>query len=130
MAINAISSNSQPAWQQLQFQQVQRSADQAAQSARSLQAQANSAQAAADSAQAKANSLQSKASQAQFVAGQTNILLQTTKSLGQIGTQINDALDQVVKRQTTAQPAAPAQAPKVVVNTQGQTIGTVVNTTA
>lgn len=130
MAINAINSNSQSAWQQFQFQQAQRSADQAAQSARSLQAQANGAQAAADNAQAEADSLQSEASKAQFVADHANMLLQTTKSLGQIGTQVSNALDQAVKRQTTAQPATPAQAPKIVVNAQGQTIGTVVNTTA
>lgn len=130
MAINAINSNSPSAWQQLQLQQVQKIADRAAQSARSLQAQANSAQAAADSAQAEADSLQGKASQAQFVAGQTNMLLQTTKSLGQIGTQISSALDQAAKRQTTAQPAAPVQTPKAVAYTQGQALGTVVNTTA
>lgn len=138
MAVTDISSNFQSPLQQLQLQQVRVSIEQNRQSARSLQAQAISAQAAADAAENQAISLSNAAAKAQSAANQASLQLQTTNSLSQIGTQVNNVLDQVVQRQAAAPPAATApeqvpaavQAPAAVVNTQGQTIGTVVNTTA
>ena len=130
MAITSITSSSQSILQQLQLQQAQRNVDQAEQRARTLQIQAGSAQAAADQAQAEASMLKSDAVQAQSTADQASQWLQAARSLGQIGTQVSSILTKVVQAQAAAQPAANVQTPQPVVNTQGQKIGTVVNTTA
>jgi hypothetical protein len=134
MAVNAVSSNVQSVWQQLQLQQAQRNADQAEQNARALQVQASNAQAAADQAQENAMSLQADADQAQSIAGQANLALQAEKSLSQLGTQLSNVYSRVAQTLQKAQPAASVQArPQVqpaIVNTQGQTIGTTVNTIA
>jgi uncharacterized membrane protein YccC len=130
MAITAVSANSLSAWRQVQLQQAQRNVDLAERSARALQAQANDAQAVADQAQENANSLKTEANQAQSVSNRANLWLQTEKTLSQTGTQLNNVIAQNLQKAVSSvsvpvQPQTPA-----VVNTQGQTIGTVVNTTA
>lgn len=134
MAVTAVTSNTQSAWQQLQLQQAQRNADRAALTARSLQAQASSAQASADQAQASAEALKSQASQAQSAAGQARLWLQTAKSLNQLTAQLNNVYTKVAQTPQQAQPAAGTQAPPqaqvAAASTPAPTLGTVVNTTA
>jgi hypothetical protein len=138
MAITTVSSSTQSVWRQLQLQQSQRNVDLAEQKARALQAQASNAQAAADQAQQNADSLKIEADQAQSSASQASLWLQIGKSIGQIGTQVNNAITHALQNvtsasvpvQTQTQPQVQTQAPPAVVNSQGQTIGTTVNTTA
>ncbi|HEX5364287.1 MAG TPA: hypothetical protein VFW59_08445 [Gallionella sp.] len=124
----------QAAFQQLQLAQARQFAERAAQNARSLQASANSAQAAADQAQENAKSLSVDASQAHDVALQAARNVQSTESANQIGPQVLGTITQAAQTPAVAVPAptpsstpAPAQP---TVNTQGQTIGTVINVTA
>ncbi len=132
MAIASVNSTFQPAWQQLQLRQAQQGVDQAEQRARNLQAQASSAQLAADRAQAEAKTLSSQASQALSAAAQAQLQLQTVNSLNQLGSQINNTLGQVLPKPpvSTLAPAATPAPVVAVTNTQGQTVGSVVNTTA
>ena len=130
MAITTVGLNSQSAWQQFQLQQAQGAVDRAEQNAHSVQTQSRIAQEEVDKAKAKADSLKGEASQAQSTADQATLQLQTTKSLRQVGTQVSSVLTHAVQGRAAVQPAANAQTPKAVVNTQGQTIGTVINTTA
>lgn len=131
MAISAVNSPFQPAWQQLQLLQARRSVDQAERYARGLQAQANSAQLAADQAQTEARTLASQAAQAQTAASMAQIQLLSSNALSQLGAQISNTLEQVIPTPAAVAtaPATPAPLPAAVSNTQGETIGTVINTT-
>jgi hypothetical protein len=131
MPVSALSSNLQSAVQQIQLQQAERGVERARLNARSLQAQASSAQAAADSAQVEARAIASAASQAQSAAQQASLQLLSANSLRQVASQVSATLAQVLPKAAATQPevVTTAAAPAVV-NTQGQTIGTVVNTTA
>jgi multidrug resistance efflux pump len=142
MAITSASSSTQSAWQQLQLQQARRNVEQAEQNASALQQQADNAQAAVQSAQAQASALWNQASQAQNNANQESVQLQTATAWGQIGTNVSNTVTQVVNNlavpKTPTPPAAPVaastvvsvKAPAAVVNTSGQTTGTIINTTA
>lgn len=124
MAVGAATSASQSILQQLQLQQAQRNADQAAQNARTLQAQASDAQRVADRAQDKARTLKVAANQAQTIAGQAAMGLQATRSWGQAKVQLSNTYTQVAQAQQTAPKAQP------VLNAQGQVTGSKVNVTA
>lgn len=131
MAISAVNPTLQPAWQQLQLLQARRSVDQAAQYARGLQAQANNAQLAADHAQTEARTLAGQAAQAQTAANMAQTQLQASNSLSQLGTQLNNQLERIIPTPAPTTPAvSTVKVAAAVTNTQGQTIGTVVNTTA
>jgi Skp family chaperone for outer membrane proteins len=129
MAISATSGStiSQSLWQQLQLQQVQRTATEAEQRARSLQKQADDAQAEADQAQENARQLGVKASQAQTTANQAAQNLAVAQSSGQYQAQLGNASTQISQGIQSAQSLAQGHP---VSNSQGQTIGTVVNVTA
>jgi len=145
MAIGSTTSNTQSIgqsiWKQIQMQQAQRTADQAEQNARALQAEASNAQRTADKAQENARSIKVQAEQAQGVASQANMSLEAAKSMENMGVQLSATYTQVAQAQQAAlpqaQPAIQTQQPQPVANaqqpvasSQGQTTGTVVNTTA
>jgi multidrug resistance efflux pump len=142
MAITSASSSIQSAWQQLQLQQARRNVEQAEQNANSLQQQANNAQAQVQSAQAQANALWNQASQAQSTANQESAQLQTATAWGQIGANVSKTVTQVVSNLAVPKSPVPSaavaaassvvsvKAPSAVVNTHGQTTGTIINTTA
>ena len=132
MAISATSGNtSQSLWQQLQLQQVKRAAAQAEQNARALQTQADKARATANRAEANARQLEIQASQAQTTAGQAARNLAVTQSSRQYQAQLGSAIAQLSQgTQSTQIPSQAQPQAQPVSNSQGQTIGTVVNTTA
>lgn len=115
----------QSAWQQLQLQQARQFAERAAQNASQLQARASDAQAQADRARENARAQQVAADQAQGVAVQAQGSVRATEATGQIGPQISSVAAEAVQTQQSVQ----AQV-QPTVNTQGETIGTVVNVTA
>ncbi len=132
----------QAAWQQMQLAQAKQFAERAAQNASALQSQANSAQTAASQAQANARSLNANASQAQSVASQAERNLRATEATNQIGPDIlqrvtqaaqpkdTSAVAQQPATQLTTPPVAATVTPTPTLNTQGQTIGAVINVTA
>jgi hypothetical protein len=134
MAILSTASGAQSAaqygWEQLKLQQAQRNADQAQQTAQSLLVQAQDAQRTADRAQDNARSLSVQAEQAQTNAGQAAQGLAAIKTVDQMQSQLITVVDQVVQRQQKSLPTPPQQPSTPVVNTQGQTTGRVINTTA
>jgi seryl-tRNA synthetase len=145
---SAIQAATQQGWQQLKLQQAQRNADRAEQEARSLRAAAADAQRSADSAQENARALSVQSGQAQDNAGRARQGLAVIKSVSDTGTRLTGAYEKIAESQAqaalaTQAPAIPAtQTPPAaatpetkapgtpVVNTQGQTTGTVINTTA
>jgi hypothetical protein len=136
----------QQGWQQLKLQQAQRNADRAEQEALSLRAQAADAQRSADNAQESARALSVQSEQAQSNAGRARQGLAVIRSVSDTGTRLTGAYEKIAQAQeqaaaadqpssvtqTTSAPVAPE--PKAagtpVVNTQGQTTGTLINTTA
>lgn len=127
----------QSAWKSLQLEQAKQFAERAAMSARALQARASAAQSEADRAQASAQSLSVKANQAQNIAIQADRNVRTSESYGQIGTEVMARVTQAAERPVSVEAAVsvqPAVQPQIAaaptVNTQGETIGTVINVTA
>jgi hypothetical protein len=118
----------QSAWDQLQFQQAKQFAERAAQNARLLQAKARDAQTAADQAQENARVLGVKADQAQGVAVQADRNVRSSEASAQISLAVTGVVAEAVQTVQAQQPAQVQAAPTV--NTQGETIGTVVNVTA
>lgn len=117
----------QSAWQQLQQEQSRQIAERAAQNAIALQSKASDAQNEANRAQERAQTLRVEADQAQSLAADADLSVRITESSSQIGTQIVRKVTQAAQAQETA----PVQAlPTPTVNTQGETIGTVINVTA
>lgn len=118
------------------YQQAQavRNAERAEQAARALQNEASRARSAADVAQENARSLEVKSSQAQAGARDARQGVAAGKSLGELRFELDDIQQQARNLQVTT-PAvstatSTAAAPAAVVNTQGQTTGTVINVTA
>ncbi len=126
-SISGMQQVTQSAWQQYQSQQAKRFADQAAMNARLMQARADSAQAQADRAQENARVMRVEASQAQSVAAQAQGNVRASEASSQIGPQVGRVVAEAVQ---TAQAQQPTQTSAPTVNTQGETIGTVVNVTA
>lgn len=121
----------QSAWKSLQLEQARQFAERAGMNARMLQSRASAAQSEAERAQASAQSLSVKANQAQGIAIQADRNVRSSESYGQIGTEVMARVTQVAERQVTAEvvvSAQPQTAPTV--NTQGETVGTVINVTA
>lgn len=114
----------QSAWKQLQLDQARQFAERAAMAARSLQAKANAAQSVANQAIADAQTLNTEASQAQNVATQAEFGVRTVESSNQLGANILKVINQSVPTQAAAIKPAP------IVNTQGETIGTLLNVAA
>ena len=117
-------------WAQLQQQQAQRNADQAEQKARALQDKARDAQAVADQAQENARSTKVSSDQAQGDAREARQGLVALKSLEQVQSGFSELRDELRKviDPTAADAASGKAAP--VVNSSGQTTGTLVNVTA
>ena len=131
MAVSATSgtSISQSLWQQLQLQRVKRAAGEAEQNARSLQTQADDARAAANRAEDNARQIEFKASQAQAAASQAAQNLVVAQSSGQRQAQFDNISARLTQGIQGVQARSQAK-PQSVSNTQGQTIGTIVDTTA
>lgn len=117
------------AWAQVQQQQAQRNADQAAQQARALQGRAREAQANADRAQESARSLRVQSNQAQSEAASAQQGLAALSSLGEVDVELSDLREQVAKVLSPAV-ATPTEPLVPVVNVFGQETGTLVNVTA
>ncbi|MCP5268881.1 MAG: hypothetical protein H6943_07580 [Zoogloeaceae bacterium] len=129
----AVSSPTQSAsalgTQQLRVQQAQRSAEQAEASARALRQQASVAQREADRAQEGARNLQVSADSAEGRAGLARQQLVSAESLGQVRQGFDAIRGQISEGlKGLDAPVAPAAAP--VINSEGQTTGTLVNVTA
>jgi len=112
---------------QVQLQEAKRVAAQAEQTANALQAAARSARQDAQRATVKARDLESKSDRA------SNVAQIARQGLAAVGTRdsaferLKTTLDSVAARVETTAPASVAQP---VVNTQGETTGQIVNTTA
>ena len=118
-------------WAQLQQQQAQRNADQAEQKARALQDKARDAQSVADQAQENARSIKVRSDQAQGDANDARQGLVSPKSLEQVQSGFNELRDQIRKViSPTDGPEAASGNAAPVVNSSGQTTGTLVNVTA
>ncbi|HEX6736399.1 MAG TPA: hypothetical protein VF096_16460 [Azonexus sp.] len=115
-------------WGQVQQQQAQRNADQAEQQARTLQAQARQAQSVADQAQENARSLKVESSQARADADNAQRGVVALRSLNEVQSGFSELREQIA--QVVQTPVASQQPAAPVVNTSGQTTGTLVNVTA
>jgi type II secretory pathway pseudopilin PulG len=122
---NSINTQSlaQSVYAQLQFQQAQRSADQARQNAQTLKAQADAAQTDADQAQENARTLRVEANDAQSESNRLSLGLQAQKSMGDTLTRQHATHTQVAG----PKPLPPAQP---AINTQGQVTGQIVDVSA
>lgn len=128
---SGLQSVNQLGWQQLKLQQAKRNADQAEQTAQILQQQAAAAKQEADRAQEHARSLAVQSDQAQTLAVRARQGLATLASGAAGQAQLTYAIDQAVNRQSIAQATTLAQdQSSVAVKAQGQTTGTIINTTA
>lgn len=109
----------------VQTQQAQRAADQAAQRAQTLQAQAREARATADRAQENAASLESKAGNAQTAASQAQLNVQNSANSGLVQFRLGAAYSSLPQQVAQDNPASQQSAAG-----GEQNIGTVINTTA
>ncbi|QRM20091.1 hypothetical protein GBK02_12135 [Dechloromonas sp. TW-R-39-2] len=116
-------------WAQLQQQQAQRNADQAEQKARSLQEKARDAQSVADLAEDKARNIKVESDQAQGQASDARQGLASLKSLGEVQGDLSALRNQLASTPTDTAEAG-GQSPAPVVNSSGQTTGTLLNVTA
>lgn len=116
---------------QFRLQQARRDVEKADQVARSLQAQALNAQQQAGEAQETARSIAAQATRAQGVVGQARQALAVIETAAQSQSQATNVLARVTEKSKTAEPATVVQKPApAVINKQGQTTGTLINTTA
>lgn len=142
--IGSVSATARSALQQLNIQNARRAADQAEREAQTLSRQAELARSRAAREEQNADSLSARAKQADGVAIQARQGLAAVTSAAESTDRLTNALSQVNTRSdpapvssanaptvTTAAPASTTTAPpQPVVNTQGQRIGTIINTTA
>lgn len=128
---SGLQSVTQLGWQQLKLQQAKRNADQAEQTAQILQQQASVAKQEANRAQENARTLAVQSDQAQSLAVRARQGLAGLSSGASSQAQLTYVIDQAVNRQPIAEATATAQdQSSSVVNTQGQTTGTIIDTTA
>lgn len=125
----------QAAFQQLKLQQARQNADRAEQIARTLQAKAADAQYVADRAQEDARSLSVQSRRAQGIAGQARQGVAMVESVGDMKTRLSGTIDQVgriqaIKADVPVSESTSLAPSNSVINTSGQTTGTLVNTTA
>lgn len=147
MPTSSVTSGTQLAtqlgWQQLKVQQAQRNAAAAEQTARSLESQANQAKREAVRAQEGARSLEVQSGQARDNAGRAQQGLAAIKSASQMTERLGTTIERATQTQkspeiTTPSPSTATPAPTAiatatvspVINTQGETTGRIVNTTA
>ncbi len=145
-SINSVSSAVQSGFAQLKLQQAQRNAERAEQTAQALAQQASAAQGEANRAQENARAVTVQADQAQGEAGQARMGLSAIRSATQAVTRLGNTYDRVAEAMSAAD-AAPSAAPvstaaasssaatsgsepKAVVNSQGQTTGTLIDVKA
>lgn len=112
-------------YSQLQVQQARQAADRAEITARTLQARAGEAQDKADREQENARQLQVQSNEARQNAGAARQNVQSLQSVRELQSGFSRIRDQIA----TLQESPPAS-PTPVVNSDGQTTGTLVNTTA
>ena len=131
MANVTSASSSSSMYSQLQVQQAKQAADRAEATARNLQAKADAAQNRAAQEQETARNLNVQSDQAEQKAGSLRQGLSSLQSVRQIQSGLNNIHEQIKEITTSAPIVTPTKtvAPAVV-NSQGQTTGTVVNTTA
>lgn len=139
MAVASLSSGQSVAgalWGQIQQQQAQRSADQAEQRANALQQRAREAQGVADRAQENARSLKVESNQAQGEATQAKQGLAERASMAKVQAGLSDLHEQissVLKAESTTNTSAISATSASLVpvlNSLGQSTGTLVNVTA
>ena len=130
-SISGTQAAAQSGLQQLRLQQAERNARQAEQTARALQAEARDAQQKLLDAKEEARLIGSQADQAQANAGRARQGLAALRTVGELQSRLSSALVQVREKSKIAEPAAPSQgSTPAVLNAQGQTTGSVINTTA
>lgn len=137
--VASTSASARSALQQLNIQNARRAADQAEREAQALSRQADLARSRAAREEQNADTLTTRAKQADAVAGQARQGLAALTSAAESTSRLTNTLSQINERNAPsatspgvdvapASTAAPAAAP--VVNTQGQLIGSIINTTA
>lgn len=131
----ATSSAAGGLWIQLQRQQAERTASQASQKAMALRAQAGEAQDVADRARENARSLKVQSEQAQEDANLAQLSLATAKSVGKVQQEFSTRHLQPTIASSDVAPISAAASGNanpsvVVINTQGQPTGGLVNVTA
>lgn len=120
------------------LEQAQRNAERAEQEARSLAASARAAQQVADRAQENARDLKVQSTQASSDAGRARQGVSALRSTAEARTELGARIERVAEVLTTSSdPVAPlastapaAVAPTSVVNTDGQTVGTLISVAA
>lgn len=119
-------------WAQLQQQQAQRAADQAQAKAQSLQAQASEAETTAQRAQENARSLQTRSSQANSDARNAAMGLAELASSSTVQGGLKELHQQLTSllQDSTSSAAAQAASVQPVLNSAGQTTGTVISVVA
>jgi hypothetical protein len=131
ISISGVQAAAQSSLTQFRLQQARRDVEKADQVARSLQAQALNAQQQAGEAQETARSIAAQAARAQGVVGQARQALAVIETTAQSQSQATSVLSHVTEKPRSAEPATAAQqAASAVINKQGQTTGTLINTTA
>ncbi|MCX7179096.1 MAG: hypothetical protein NTX56_10080 [Proteobacteria bacterium] len=135
MAIDSSSlsmqSVTQLGWQQFKLQQAKRSADQAERSAQILQQQAGNAQREADRTQEEARALAVQSDQAQSLAVRARRGLSALSSESAMQSRLTHVIDQATERLANTSSVSVTQTKAApVVNSQGQTTGKIINTTA
>jgi hypothetical protein len=132
MAISATSGGVIAAYTQgAQFQQTQarRNAEQAERAALALQNEASQARNEADRAQENARALEVRSDQAQTDARGARQGVAAINSLGEVSKGLDNLQQQARNVSTNTTSSTTTSAPAVI-NTQGQTTGTVINVTA
>lgn len=133
MALAAASANQSAAsglWAQIQQQQAQRTADQAEQNARSLRAKAQDAQSVAERAQENARSLKVQSNQADGESSQARLNLAMQAEGGEVQARLSDLHDQINQVLASNLTASATTNSVPVINSLGQTTGSLVNVTA
>lgn len=119
---------------QVQLQQAKRNAAQAEQTANALEAAARSAKEDALRATDRARSLEARSDRAASVADRARQGLAAINTRDATANRLQSTLDNVLARVDVAPTSDSAKAglpePRPVVNTQGETTGQIVNTTA
>lgn len=115
---------------QIQQQLAQRSVEQSEQQARALRAKAQNAEAVAERARETARSLNVEANEAQGDASRARINLAEQSSLGDVQANLTDLHEQITQLNNTPSPLTSSAQLTPVINTSGQTTGTLVNVTA
>lgn len=117
-------------WAQIQQQQAQRTADQAEQNARALRSKAQNAQAVAERAQENARSLKVQSNQADGESSQARLHLAMQAQGGELQARFSDLRDQIDQVLTSSLSGSATAKAVPVINSLGQTTGSLVNVTA